>query len=122
MQKIHEWHSIAQQWHCLITKQSNDHIPIKSQTATDHAKQMMNEFLAGTRSFDYAEIYIYWYIQTVTSMTSINIVAKHSLNLPALLYDRYIAGHSLSTVMTNHDVVNKKAFISEIRSLLREML
>ena len=125
LQQIHEWHSIAQQWHCLITKQSKDHIPIKSQTATDHAKQMLNEFLAGTRSFDYAEIYIYWYIQTVTSMTSmtsINVVAMPSVNLPALLYDRYIAGHSLSTVMTSHDLVNKKAFITEIRSLLRAML
>ena len=58
----------------------------------------------------------------MTSMTSINVVAKPSVNLPALLYDRYIAGHSLSTVMTNHDVVNKKAFITEIRSLLRAML
>ena len=83
LQQIHEWHSIAQQWHSLIAKQSKDHIPIKSQTATDHAKQMLTEFLAGTRSFDYAEMYIYWHIQTVTSitsMTSINVVAKSSVN------------------------------------------
>ena len=125
LQQIHEWHSIAQQWHCLITKQSKDHIPIKSQTATDHAKQMLTEFLAGTRSFDYAEMYIYWHIQTVTSMTSmtsINVVATSSVNLPALLYDRYIAGHSLSTVLASHHLVNKKAFITEIKSLLRAML
>lgn len=122
LQQIHEWHSIAQQWHCLITKQSKDHIPIKSETATDHAKQMLTEFLAGTRSFDYAEMYIYWHIQTITSITSVNVVATSSVNLPELLYDRYIAGHSLSTVLASHHLVNKKAFITEIKSLLRAML
>ena len=87
---------------------------------------MLTEFLAGTRSFDYAEMYIYWHIQTVTSMTSmtsINVVATSSVNLPELLYDRYIAGHSLSTVLASHHFpVNKKAFITEIKSLLRAML
>ena len=89
---------------------------------------MLTEFLAGTRSFDYAEMYIYWHIQTVTSITSItsitsvNVVATPSVNLPGLLYDRYIAGHSLSTVLASHHLVNKKAFITEIKSLLRAML
>ena len=50
------------------------------------------------------------------------IVATSSVNLPELLYDRYIAGHSLSTVLANHHLVNKKAFITEIKSLLRAML
>ena len=52
----------------------------------------------------------------------INIVDKSSVNLPELLYDRYIAGHSVSTVLANHHLVNKKAFITEIKSLLRAML
>jgi tRNA(Met) cytidine acetyltransferase len=122
LQQIHDWHSIAQQWHCPIAIQSKQHVPIKAQTATDHANQMLTEFLAGTRSFDYAEMYIYWYIRNVTSISSINGVTKPSVNLPELLYDRYIAGHSLNTVMASHDLVNKKAVITKIKSLLVAML
>ncbi|MEN8770271.1 MAG: GNAT family N-acetyltransferase, partial [Glaciecola sp.] len=72
LQQIHDWHSIAQQWHCPIAIQSKQHVPIKAQTATNHANQMLTEFLAGTRSFDYAEMYIYWYIRNVTSISSIS--------------------------------------------------
>ena len=122
LQHINEWYSIVQQWHQLIA--STSHIEketlkiasISHPALTHHSQLRLKEFLDGTRSFDYAEMYIYWFMQTYKPTKALE--AQHLF----LLQQRFIKGLPLNALISRFELANKKALINAIKTALRALL
>lgn len=135
---IQKWHTSAQDWHALLNQANQSPViantgiykvtsaqaPSHAHTYTytevnaqSHVKNMLIEFLDGCRSFDYVEMYIYWYVQNIVNSEAL---IMNSAVSASILTDRYIHGHSLNTIMTHYQLANKKAVISAIKSALQK--
>ena len=130
MTHIQEWHTVSQEWNGLLDKDCKQEILQHDKQFHDqlhgqlyhhlyaHATNMIKKFLDGSRSLDYAEIYIYWYIQY---RVKTDTLTRQSAITPSILIDRYIHGHSLETIMTHYQLANKKAVIVAIKTALQQI-
>jgi hypothetical protein len=90
---------------------------------------MLNEFITDKRSFDYVEMYLFAYLQIQFDVTDTpsgnspsNDVPKSYISANDILYQRYIQGAAINSLINAHELSGKKAFIHSVKAELKSLL